>query len=251
MLRLIRIGSMRTEVAVLSLLPVPVPPSHDEGRHDAKRNIAALALSLLALVALGGTIAARAAASGPLAPDTTITFGPTGWTNLTNPVFAYESSDPNARFECRLDSAPFEPCGPAEEEARGDGPQHKLTQGRHTFEVRAVNAEGIPDPTPAAARFVVDTHFPTVRILSGPPRITHFRWPRFRLKVADEESFWCIIGGRTTTGKRVLIKRRSCDGRQSFRSPRRLADGHYSFHVVAFTRAGNESIESWAFSVAG
>ncbi|HMJ73990.1 MAG TPA: hypothetical protein VK471_11585 [Solirubrobacterales bacterium] len=58
----------------------------------AKLTIAVLAASLLglALVASGGTVAARGATTGPLPPDTTITFGP---------VFGYESDNPDASFE--------------------------------------------------------------------------------------------------------------------------------------------------------
>jgi hypothetical protein len=206
----------------------------------------------LIAVLLGSLVTLAPTAGGaPSAPNTRITFGPAGWTNLTNPVFAYESDDPEARFECRLDAAAFEPCGPSEEEARGSGPGETLTEGRHTFEVRAVTETGLVDPTPARVSLVVDTHSPTVRILRGPSGTTHRRRPSFRLKVVEANSFSCTIWGKSATDRRVRIKVRSCDGRHFFRPPHPLADGRYVFILHASTRAGSEEIESREFRVVG
>lgn len=207
---------------------------------------------VLVAVLLASLLASHpAAAEVPGVPNTTITFGPAGWTNLTNPVFAYESDDREARFECRLDAAPFEPCGPSEEEARGSGPEETLTDGRHTFEVRSVNEAGVVDPTPARVSIVVDTHSPPVRILDGPSGTTHQRRPKFRLRVAEENSFSCTIRGKTAAVRRIQIKVRSCDGRHSFRPPRPLADGRYVFILHASTRAGSEEFEFREFLVVG
>ncbi|HXQ89031.1 MAG TPA: hypothetical protein VN733_05265 [Solirubrobacterales bacterium] len=49
-------------------------------------------------------------------------------------------------FLCRLDKAPFKPCGSPRAYKR-------LKGGRHTFKVKAVDAAGNADPTPAVARF--------------------------------------------------------------------------------------------------
>lgn len=198
----------------------------------------------LALGAPGGGAGAAAAVTGPLPPDTTITFGPIGWTNLTRPVYGYESDNPEASFECRLDSGPFEFCGPATYEVLEGHPGEKLSEGTHTIEVRAVGPNGEADPTPAQAVIMVDTHPPTAAILSGPTGVTHQRRPEFRLRVAGEDSFWCRI-----LSKGVRIKVRSCDGPTSFRSPRPLAEANYVMIVIAFDRAGNETEDRIEFSV--
>jgi hypothetical protein len=198
----------------------------------------------LALVAPGGGAGAEAAATGPLPPDTTITFGPIGWTNLTRPVYGYESNNPDASFECRLDSEPFEPCGPATYEVLEGQPGKKLSESTHTIEVRAVGPDAGVDPTPARAVIMVDADPPTATIVSGPTGVTHQRRPKFRLRVAGEDSFWCRIINR-----KVRIKVRSCDGPTSFRAPRPLPEGNYVMIVIAFDRAGNETEDRIEFSV--
>jgi len=152
---------------------------------------AALAASFLglALVAPGGSAGAEAVAAGPSPPDTTITFGPIGWTYLTRPVYGYRSDNPDASFECRLDAGPFEFCGPANYEVLEGQPGAELSEGAHTIEVRAVAPDGAVDPTPAQAVIIVDTDPPTAAIVSGPTGVTHQRRPKFGLRVADEDSF--------------------------------------------------------------
>lgn len=197
-----------------------------------------------ALVAPGGGAGAEAADTGPLPPETTITFGPIGWTHLTRPVYGYQSDNPDASFECRLDSGPFEFCGPATYEVLEGHPGETLSEGTHTIEVRAVGPDGEVDPTPAQAVIMVDTHYPTAAIVSGPTGVTHQRRPEFRLRVAGEDSFWCRI-----LSKGVRIKVRSCDGPTSFRSPRPLDEANYVMVLIASDRAGNETEDRVEFTV--
>ena len=91
---------------------------------------------------------------------------------------------------------------------------------------------------------MVDTHPPTAAILSGPTGVTHQRRPKFRLRVANEDSFWCRI-----LSKGVRINVRSCDGPTSFRAPRPLAEANYTMIVIAFDRAGNETEDRVEFTV--
>ncbi len=231
------------------------PPRLNAGSRFARRptmlartklTVAALSASLLglALVATGGTVAARGAVTGPLPPDTTITFGPKGWTNLTRPVYGYQSDNPDAWFECRLDSEPFEPCGPATYEVLEGHRGAKLSEGTHTIEVRAVGPDGEVDPTPARAVITVDTHPPTATIISGPTGFTHRQRPTFTLQVAGEDRFRCRI-----IGKNVRITVPSCDGPTSFTPPRPLPEGAYELVLTAFDLAGNETEDRVEFSV--
>lgn len=59
--------------------------------------------------------------------------------------FTFSSNQPGSRFECKLDKRRFRPC---------KSPfQRKLKPGRHAFRLRAINAAGTPDPTPATFRW--------------------------------------------------------------------------------------------------
>ncbi|HSS32710.1 MAG TPA: Ig-like domain-containing protein [Solirubrobacterales bacterium] len=207
---------------------------------------AAFAASLLclALMAPGGAAGAQGTVTGPLPPDTTITFGPEGWTNLTRPVFGYQSDNPEAWFECRLDSGPFEPCGPATYEVLEGHRGAKLSEGNHTIEVRAVGPDGEADPTPAQAVITVDTHPPTATIISGPTGFTHRQRPTFTLQVAGADSFRCSV-----IGKNVRVTVPSCDGPASFTPPRPLPEGTYELVVVARDLAANETEDRVEFSV--
>lgn len=85
------------------------------------------------------------------APVTTITRAPKKMMRTkakrTKVRFAFRSDQPGSTFECKLDRRPFAACS--------SPLRVKVKRGRHTFQVRAVNAAGVADPTPAKARFRV------------------------------------------------------------------------------------------------
>ncbi len=86
-------------------------------------------------------------------PDTTIDSGPEGLTSDPTPSFSFSSSEEGSSFECRLDSGSFSACtSPLTTAMLSDGP--------HTLEVRATDAAGNLDPTPASRSFTVDTPVP-------------------------------------------------------------------------------------------
>jgi Ca2+-binding RTX toxin-like protein len=88
------------------------------------------------------------------APETSIDSGPAGPTDDATPTFIF-SSEVGASFECRLDGASFSPCSSPFTAAA-------LAAGAHTFEVRAKDAAGNTDATPAARAF-------SVVLSPGPP----------------------------------------------------------------------------------
>jgi pimeloyl-ACP methyl ester carboxylesterase len=62
-------------------------------------------------------------------------------------AFRFGSSDASATFECRLDTGKWKGC---------ESPRKvKVGTGRHTFRVRATDARGNTDPSPAAWKFTV------------------------------------------------------------------------------------------------
>jgi thermitase len=83
-------------------------------------------------------------------PDTTITAAPWGLTNDASATFAFSSSEARSSFQCRVDRAPFGACSSPASYAG-------LADGQHTFEVRATDAAGNIDSTPASRTWTVDT----------------------------------------------------------------------------------------------
>lgn len=86
------------------------------------------------------------------APQTTIGAGVPGASVTDLPVFTFASDDPGAGFTCRIDDAPFAPCiSPFQ--------VPELGAGAHTFQVRAVDALGNVDATPATRTFTLGAAF--------------------------------------------------------------------------------------------
>lgn len=84
------------------------------------------------------------------APDTAITEGRADGarTSETSARFEFASERGIARFECSLDGQPFAPCASPYTVTR-------LAQGAHRFRVRAIDAAGNVDPTPASRGWTV------------------------------------------------------------------------------------------------
>jgi hypothetical protein len=87
-----------------------------------------------------------------IAPQTTITSGPPSSTTNHRPTFGFASSEPNSTFRCRFDSQAFAACS-------GPGASHRpatpLSNGSHTFAVRATDRAKNIDPTAATRTFTV------------------------------------------------------------------------------------------------
>ena len=82
------------------------------------------------------------------APDTTITEGPKKKSKKKAAEFGFSSSEPGSTFECNLDdNFGFVPCTSPEDV--------KVGKGKHTFQVRATDAAGNTDPTPATQTWTV------------------------------------------------------------------------------------------------
>jgi hypothetical protein len=81
-------------------------------------------------------------------PDTTIDSGPSGTVKTRDVSFTFSSTEPNSTFECSLDGAAFSACS---------SPQSYtgLDNRTHTFEVKATDAAGNTDPTPASRSWKV------------------------------------------------------------------------------------------------
>jgi hypothetical protein len=93
-----------------------------------------------------------------VAPETTIQSGPSGTAGSDSATFAFSSPEPGSSFECGLDGAPlgfYTSC-------TSPTTYTNLTDGAHTFQVRAIDAAGNVDTTPASLTWTVDVTAPTV-----------------------------------------------------------------------------------------
>jgi hypothetical protein len=91
------------------------------------------------------------------APETTIGAAPPLITRDSDASFGFSADEEGATFQCSLDGAAFASCAaPVEHLA--------LAAREHTFRVRAVDASGNVDDTPAAYTWTVDYVLPETRI---------------------------------------------------------------------------------------
>lgn len=164
--------------------------------------------------------------TGP--PDTTIASGPAPGerTASTGATFGF-TSEPGARFECKLDSGPFVACS-------GPGNFHTvsmLSDGSHTFSVRAIDAVGNVDATPATRTWSVDTVAPDTAITSGPPQGATLYTTAVSVTFASEPgaAFECSLDAAAFG---------PCSGRNSY-TVAGLAPGAHRIRVRAVDVVGN------------
>lgn len=81
-------------------------------------------------------------------PQTTLRRKPPKRSTDRTPTFRFGADESGARFQCRLDAKRFRAC-------RSPFTTKTLSLGAHTFRVRAVDSDGLTDPTPAVYRFTV------------------------------------------------------------------------------------------------
>ena len=155
------------------------------------------------------------------APETSITARPADLTATSAASFSFDSSKPGSSFECRLDGAPFAACvSPKDYTGLGDGP--------HSFEVRARDAAGNADETPAVAAWTIDTTAPDTGIAARPADPTTATGAAFSFTSSEgNSSFECRLDNDSFA---------ACTSPKDYTS---LADGQHSFAVRARDQAGN------------
>jgi len=165
-------------------------------------------------------------------PQTTILGRPPDPSESSTVSFTYESNEPGSSFECSLDGAPLAVCPAAGIAYAG------LSNGGHTFVVRAIDASGNADPTPAGYSFDVRVPAPPVaiapqplvqpspapplpdtRIVAKPRRRTRDRTPtvRFGSTVAAARFQCSVDRGRFRRCRSPFTARRLRPGRHRIR----------------------------------
>ena len=169
-----------------------------------------------------------------VAPDTQIDSGPDGLIATATADFAF-TSEAGAGFECRLDGGDFQSCGSPKSYAG-------LGDGDHTFEVRAVDVAGNPDPSPASRSFSVDADAPVVVITSGPDGPTTEALPTFGFEAEAGSEVECSFDqGSPGFGP--------CSTPSSATPGAPLAEGDWTFRVRATDAGKRSSTATRSFTV--
>src|SRR5207245_1071790 len=101
-------------------------------------------------------------AKAPTPPDTTITAAPPARSTSSSASFSFTATEAGSSFACQLDASAFAACVSPQSYSG-------LTDGSHSFQVRATDPAGNTDPTPASYTWTVDTTPPDTTITAAPP----------------------------------------------------------------------------------
>jgi hypothetical protein len=173
-------------------------------------------------------------------PDTTITGGPTGTVTTSSASFTFTSTETGSTFACSLDGGSFLDC---------TSPQaySSLTNGSHTFSVRATDAAGNPDLSPATGTWIVnvqagDTTPPDTTITGGPTGTVTTASASFTFTATETGStFQCSLDSAAFT---------ACSSPAAYTG---LANASHTFAVRAIDPAGNTDLSpatrTWTVNV--
>ena len=160
-------------------------------------------------------------------PVASITGGPAqgGFTNDSTPNLIFGSNEAGSTFVCRYDAAPFTACSSPNRRAA------PLTNGAHTFSVKAIDAPG-NESAVVSRSFTVDTVPPQTTITSGPSGSTADTTPTFTFSSSQPGSaFRCRFDSQAFA---------ACSGPGASHTPSTpLSLGSHSFDVTAIDKAKN------------
>ena len=91
--------------------------------------------------------------------------GPSGTVSADSASFAFSSSEAGSTFQCRRDGGVWEACSSPKA-------YFALANGSHTFDVRATDAAGNTDASPASQAWTVDVPPPPLPADTTPPQTT-------------------------------------------------------------------------------
>ena len=165
------------------------------------------------------------------APDTVVTSGPPSPTNSTNATFTFTSTEAASTFQCRLDGAAvFTPCSTPMSYS-------SLASGSHTFRVRAIDAAGNVDGSPAVYTWSIDTTAPNTTITGTPGTASNSTSATFTFSASQANStFQCSLDGAGFS---------PCASPVTYSN---LTQGSHNFRVRATDPAGNPDPTPASFS---
>jgi hypothetical protein len=157
-----------------------------------------------------------------VAPETTIDTKPTNQSNNASPSFDFSSNEANSTFQCSLDGAAFTSCSSPKSLSN-------LSDGSHTFAVKATDAAGNTDASPPSTIWTVDTTAPETTIDSGPSGTISVAEATFAYSSEEGDTFECSIDGAPYS---------ACTSPKT-KSYTKLSNGSHAFDVRATDGAGN------------
>jgi large repetitive protein len=191
--------------------------------------------------AAGNTSAAsnaRTVTVDTAAPETVMGTSPVGSTAATSALLTFSADEPGSRFECSLDAAGFGPCA-------SPVTYNDLTEGPHTFEVRATDPSGNIDPTPAGRTWTVDTTAPAAPVLTSPDDGSLTASSTVTVAgTAEPGSVVEVYDGAVSKGVTTA------DGGGVWSKTLTAADGVHTYTARATDAAGNDSAVSSARTIA-
>jgi hypothetical protein len=117
--------------------------------------------------------------AGDTPPETTLNSSPSDYEKSTSASFSFSSSEAGSTFQCSRDGSAFSACTSPKSYS-------SLSQGNHTFQVRAVNSTGKPDPSPASRSWFVDPAVPRGTVaINGGATSTRSQSVTFSLSASD------------------------------------------------------------------
>ena len=122
-----------------------------------------------------------------VAPETTVTSAPIGVVSSRAASISF-TSEAGARFECALDAAAYAACTSPVSYAA-------LADGAHTVSVRAIDAAGNVDASPAVATWSVDGTAPDTYFTAVPPSSTRSRSASLSFAATEQSTFECSLNG--------------------------------------------------------
>jgi hypothetical protein len=166
-----------------------------------------------------------------VSPETTITAAPPATSRSRNASFSFTANETGARFQCRLDGGAFAACASPATYAG-------LVAGDHSFAVRAIDAAGNVDATPASHSW-----------RAKPPKgATSLLFTSSLAQTSDQAKGGALRGVRLRISGRVLARpvsrvtlyRRTARGWRAVARVRTSANGR--FHVNSRLRSSARSL---------
>jgi len=164
-------------------------------------------------------------------PNTIIAVFPPALTNDPTATFEFSSTEPDSTFQCSLDGGVFAPCTSPFDSG-------VLIDGKHNFQVMAVDAAGNVDKSAAKAKaWTVDTILPVTTITGKPTDPTTRTSATFKFKSEKKSTFKCLLDDDPTGFN-------ACKSGKKY-SP--LLPGPHNFKVQAIDAALNVELTPVSF----
>jgi hypothetical protein len=173
-----------------------------------------------------------------VAPGTVITSAPPATSGSASATFNFSSTEERSSFICSLNGEAYAACAPP----RTYG---GLANGLNAFQVRATDAAGNTDDTPAAHTWTVNVPAPVdrtpTRHVTGVTKAVGYRLLRLRWTRPPDQDFDHVVlrvGNNPRRAPRTLVYR----GASTTYANRRFRNGsYYRYSITSYDRAGNPS----------